>query len=68
MPALHLLLAAGRHAVIAKVVEAELAVGTIGNVALVLCPALLGRLIVLDDAGGESEESVELPHPLGIAA
>ena len=66
MAALNLLLAAGRHAVVAKVVEAELAVRPVGNVALVLGAALLGRLVVLDDPGGEAEEAVELAHPFGV--
>ena len=66
--ALDLLVAAGRHAVVTEVVEAELAIGPIGDVALVLRAAHLGGLVVLDDAGGQSEEAVELAHALGIAA
>ncbi len=68
MPALDLLLAAGRHAVISEVIEAELAVRSVGDVALVLGTALLWGLVVLDDAGGKSQESVELTHALGVAA
>ena len=68
MAALDLLLAAGRHAIITQVVEAELAVRSVGDVALVLGAALLRGLVVLDDAGGEPEEGVELAHALGVSA
>jgi len=67
MAALHLLLAAGRHAVVAEVVEAKLAVGAVGDVGLILGAAHLGGLVVLDDAGSEPQECVELAHALGIA-
>ena len=67
MPALHLLLAAGGHAIIAEVVEAEFAVRAVGDVALVLLAPELRHLVVLNNADGESEESVELSHPLRIA-
>ncbi len=67
MPALHLLLAAGGHAVVAKVIEAELAVRAVGDVALILLAALLRHLVVLNNADGESKKCVELAHPLRIA-
>ena len=66
--ALDLLVAAGGHTVVAEVVEAELAVGSVGDVALVLGAARLGGLVMLDDAGGQAEEGVELSHALGVAA
>ena len=67
MPALDLLLAAGGHAVVAEVIEAELAIRAVGDVALVLLAPELRHLVVLNNADGESEESVELSHPLRIA-
>ena len=67
VPALDLLLAAGGHAVVAEVVEAELAVGPVGDVALILGAAVFRRLVVLDHPHGEPEKRVELAHPLGVA-
>ena len=67
VPALHLLLTAGGHAVVAKVIEAELAVRAVGDIALVLLAALLRHLVVLNNAHGESKKCVELAHPLRIA-
>ena len=67
VPALDLLLAAGGHAVVAKVIEAELAVRAVGDVALVLLASVLRHLVVLNDADGEPEKSIELTHPLRIA-
>ena len=66
MAALDLLLAAGCHAIVTEVVEAELAVRSVGDVALVLGTALLRGLVVLDNAGGEAQEGVELAHALGV--
>jgi hypothetical protein len=50
MSALNLLLAAGGHAIVAEVIESELAVRSVGDVALILLAALLRHLVVLDDA------------------
>ena len=67
VPALDLLLAAGGHAIVAKVIEAELAVRAVGDIALVLLAALLRHLVILNNAHGESKKCVELSHPLRIA-
>jgi len=53
--------------VVAQVVEAELVVGAVGDVAGVLVAAHLVRQAVHDGADGQAEEAVDLPHPLGVA-
>ena len=53
--------------VVAQVVEAELVVGAVGDVAGVGRLALLVVEPVDDVADGEAEELVDLPHPLGVA-
>ena len=53
--------------VVAQVVEAELRVGAVGDVALVLGAPTSGR-ILLDHADGHAERLVDRPHPLGVAA
>jgi hypothetical protein len=50
MAALHLLLLAGGHAVVAQVIEAELAVRAVGDVAAVLLGADVAGLVVLDNS------------------
>ena len=64
--ALDHVLAAHGH-VVAQVVEAELGVGAVGDVGVVLRAALLRRHVGLDDADLEAEEAVHLAHPLGVA-
>ena len=66
--ALHLLLLARRHAVVAEVVEPELRVHPVANVAVILRAALVGILVVLDDADREAEEFVQLAHPFTVAS
>jgi hypothetical protein len=66
--ALHLLLFRRGHAVVAQVIEAELAVRAVGYVAGVLRPADVRRLVVLDDPDGQPEKTVNLADPLGVAA
>ena len=53
--------------VVAQVVEAQLAVGGIGDVAGVVGPAGSGRHVLLDQAHREAQEAVHLAHPLGVA-
>ena len=65
---LHHLLRFHGHAVVAQVVEAELAVRAVGDVAGVLRAALRGVHRVLDAAHGEAEVLVEVAHPCGVAA
>ncbi len=55
------------HHVIAKVIEAELVVCPVGNIACVFAATLEGIHRVLDTADGESEILVDLPHPCAIA-
>ena len=66
MPALHHVLDPVLH-VVAQVVEAELVVGGVGDVAVVLSLALRIVEAVHDDADRQSEEFVDLPHPFGVA-
>ena len=67
MPVLHHLLGLLRHAVVAKVVEAEFAVRAVGDVAVVLRAALLGIHRILNAADGESKVLVEMSHPRRVA-
>ena len=55
-----------RH-VVAQVVEAELVVGAVGDVAVVRGLALVGRHLRVDDADREAEEAVDTAHGLGVA-
>ena len=68
VPVLHHLLRLDGHAVVAEVVEAELAVRAVGDVAGVLGAAFGGIHRVLDAAHGEAEVLVEVAHPRGVAA
>ncbi len=66
VPALHHVLEPVFH-IVAQIVEAELVVGAVGDVAVVLLLALGIVEAVDDDADREPEEFVDLPHPLGVA-
>ena len=65
--ALDLVLFARGHAVVAEVIETELGVGAVGDVAIVLFAADPGRLVVQDAADGQAEKFINRPHPFGIA-
>ena len=67
MAALDLLLVRGGHAVVAQVIEAELGVGAVGDVAVVLLAADAGRLVVQDAADRQAQELVNRAHPLAVA-
>ena len=55
--------------VVAQVVEAELVVRAVRDVAVVLRALLVGRRVVGDDdADREPEEAVQPAHPLRVAA
>ena len=56
------------HSVVAQVVEAELGVHPVRDIAVVLLTPQFRRLVVLDDACGHSEEAVNLTHPFSVAA
>ena len=66
VPALDHVLHAVLH-VVAQIVEAELVVGAVGDVAVVSGLALLVVEAVHDHAGLQPEEAVNLAHPFGIA-
>ena len=67
VPALHHARQVELH-VVTQVVEAELVVGAVGDVAGVRGLALLVVEVVLDHADGEPDEAVDAAHPLRIAA
>ena len=66
MAALDLFVAGGGHAVVAQVVEAELGVGAVGDVAGVGLAAFRWRHLVLDAADGESERAEQRAHPIRV--
>ena len=66
MAALHHVLEPVLH-VVAQVVEAVFVVGAVGDVAGVGILAFAVVEAVDDDADGEVEEVVDLPHPFGVA-
>ena len=68
MPALHLLLLARGHAVVAEIIEAKLRIHPVADVRAILLAAFIRRLVVLDDADSEAEVLVELPHPFRVAS
>ena len=57
----------GRLHVVAQIVEAELVVGAVGDVAAVNLLAFLGIHVRLDRADGHAEPLIERAHPLGVA-
>jgi hypothetical protein len=67
MSALHVVRELELH-VVAKVVEAELVVGPVGDVGGVGALALGVVQVMLDDADGHAEEAVDRAHPLRVAA
>ena len=67
VPALHVVREVELH-VVAQVVEAELVVGAVGDVARVGDLAFLVVQVVLDDADRHAEEAVDAAHPLRVAA
>ena len=54
--------------VVAEIVETELVVRAVGDVAAIRFLPLAIAVMVLDDADGEAEELVEAAHPFGVAA
>ena len=66
VPALHHVLDPVLH-VVAQIIEAELVVGGVSDIAVVLIFALGIVEAVHDDADRKSEKFVDLPHPFGVA-
>ena len=66
--ALDLLFARRGHSVVAQIIETELAIRSVSNVAGVLLPAHIRFLIVLNATNSEPKKIVERTHPFGIAA
>ena len=63
---LDLLFLGCRHPVITEVVEPELTVGSIRDVAIVLLLSHRGWLVVLNASDGESKKFVDLAHPFSV--
>ena len=55
------------HAHVAQVVETELTVGAVGDVAGVLLAPNVGRLLILQTADRDPEIAENRPHPAGVA-
>ena len=66
MSALYLILLIDRH-VVAQIVKAELIVRTVGDIRLVHRLAILRRDIMNNQTYLESEEAVDLSHPLAVS-
>src|SRR6266404_6809755 len=66
--ALDLLFARGGHTVVAQVIEAELAVRSVRDVAGVLLTTNIRLLIVLNTTDSQPKEIVERTHPFRVAA
>ena len=66
--ALHLSLSARRHTVVAQVVKAELGVGAVGDIALVLAAAQITGHHALDAAHSQTEEGEQGAHPHRVTA
>src|SRR5207248_1870880 len=66
--ALHLLLARRRHSVVAQIIETELGVCAVGNVAGVLLAANAWFLIMLNTTDREAKKAIKLPHPLSVTS
>ena len=67
MAALHLFLPARGHAVVPQVIEPELRVRAVSDVAVVLFAADRRRLVVQDATDRQTEELINRAHPLAVA-
>ena len=54
--------------IVAQIVEAEFVVGRIGDVGGIGGAALILADVGHDDAGGQPQEAIDLPHPVAVAA
>ena len=66
--ALDLLLARGGHAVVAQIIETELAIRAVGDVHRVLLAADIRRLDRAECSRPSAREIVKLAHPFRVAA
>src|SRR5438132_10248498 len=66
--ALDLLLARGGHSVVAQIIETELAVRAVSDVAGVLLAPRVRFLIVLNATDSQPKKIVERTHPFGVAS
>ena len=64
---LHELLDIELH-VVAEIIEAELVVGAVSDVACVRRLSLRITHVMLYDSNGHSEESIDAPHPLRVSS
>ena len=67
MAALHLFLLARGHAVVAQVIEPELRVRAVSDVAVVLFATDRRRLVVQDATDRQTEKLINRAHPLAVA-
>ncbi len=65
--ALDLLFFARGHAVVAEIIEAELGVGPVSDVAIVLLASNIGRLVVKNATDAEADELIDGAHPFAVA-
>src|SRR5882724_7103925 len=66
MTALDLLFLARGHAIIAQVIEAELGVGAVSNIAVILIAPNAWGLIVKNAPDGQTEKLIDRSHPFTI--
>ena len=64
--ALHLVLLAAGHAIVAQVVEAKLRSGAVRDITFILLTTNLWRLAILNTAHSETEHAEQVAHPLGV--
>ena len=65
-PALNIVIQIKLH-IVAKVIESEFIICSVGNVGRIVYPALLIFNTMDDDSHGQSQKSVQFAHPLRIA-
>src|SRR6185295_832044 len=68
MPALDLFLRADCDAVVAQIVEPELGVGTVSDVAVILLAPDVGRLVVENATNCDTQEAIDGAHPLTVTS
>ena len=66
--ALHLVVLAGRHAIVAKVIKPELTRGPVRDIAPVHLAADVRGHLLLDATHADSQEIIEVAHPLRVTS